>query len=256
MRINQPLLLASILLACIACTGAPRPAASTPLTLVAENLDGANHAAFGSDEADVEGALPPGLGPRPDPAEIDFDGCPAGGDGGDAALNRLKNRVDLPGAVNDATVAQVLGLMATGSKQHRDKWPTALLERVELHEGTPIRIEGYLVGVRKEGAESPNCHEDDEAHSDYHLYLVADAGDAKDLSIVVEMTPRVRAHHPSWTLPALRALVKAGGDVRISGWLMFDQEHAAEVGKSRGTLWEIHPITAVEVGGEGAWVPL
>jgi hypothetical protein len=31
-------------------------------------------------------------------------------------------------------------------------------------------------------------------------------------------------------------------EVRIRGWLMLDQEHPEQIGKTRGTLWEIHPI--------------
>jgi hypothetical protein len=44
--------------------------------------------------------------------------------------------------------------------------------------------------------------------------------------------------------------------VRISGWLMFDPEHAAAFGKYRGTLWEIHPITKIEVLRNNNWVDL
>ena len=44
--------------------------------------------------------------------------------------------------------------------------------------------------------------------------------------------------------------------VRISGWLMLDPEHPDQVGKTRGTIWEIHPIMQIEVNQNGQWTPL
>ena len=55
---------------------------------------------------------------------------------------------------------------------------------------------------------------------------------------------------------ALRALREQGAQVRISGWPLYDQEHKPEVGKTRSTLWEIHPITSIEVATNGGWVDL
>jgi len=38
--------------------------------------------------------------------------------------------------------------------------------------------------------------------------------------------------------------------VRISGWLMLDPEHQDMIDEGlRSTLWEIHPITKIEVWG-------
>jgi hypothetical protein len=39
-----------------------------------------------------------------------------------------------------------------------------------------------------------------------------------------------------------------------AGW--FDPEHTNHLGKYRMTLWEIHPITMIEVFKNGAWVAL
>jgi hypothetical protein len=35
-----------------------------------------------------------------------------------------------------------------------------------------------------------------------------------------------------------------------------DPEHPDQVGKTRGTIWEIHPIMQIETQGLGAWKPL
>ena len=37
---------------------------------------------------------------------------------------------------------------------------------------------------------------------------------------------------------------------------MLDPEHADMVGSARGTIWEIHPITKIEVWKNGTWVDL
>jgi len=37
---------------------------------------------------------------------------------------------------------------------------------------------------------------------------------------------------------------------------MLDPEHRNMVGKYRGTIWEIHPITKIEVFKDGQWVDL
>jgi len=44
--------------------------------------------------------------------------------------------------------------------------------------------------------------------------------------------------------------------VRISGWLMLDPEHRNHLNKYRGTLWEVHPITRIEVQQDSTWVLL
>ena len=37
---------------------------------------------------------------------------------------------------------------------------------------------------------------------------------------------------------------------------MLDPEHPDQVGKTRGTIWEIHPIMFIEVEQQGKWVSL
>ena len=95
-------------------------------------------------------------------------------------------------------------------------------------EGAAIRVDGYLAGAR----------------------LERDA-------IVVEITPRVRALHPRWTLDRIAAIVRDQREVRVSGWLMLDQMHPELVGVNRATMWEVHRIMHLEVlEPGGAWVDL
>ena len=51
-------------------------------------------------------------------------------------------------------------------------------------------------------------------------------------------------------------IVKKKQRVRISGWMMLDPEHPDQVGKTRGSIWEIHPIMKIEVNQNGSWVDL
>ena len=73
---------------------------------------------------------------------------------------------------------------------------------------------------------------------------------------MVETTPRVRQSHPKWTTTALGPWKNTDAPVRISGWLMLDPEHRNHLGRYRSTLWEIHPITKIEVFTNGKWVDL
>jgi integrase len=54
---------------------------------------------------------------------------------------------------------------------------------------------------------------------------VKNAGDPDKLSIVVELTPRVRKDHPGWT----DANLTPGAQFRFSGWLMFDPDRPSQL---------------------------
>ncbi len=45
----------------------------------------------------------------------------------------------------------------------------------------------------------------------------------------------------------MMAAMQQGSRVRISAWILWGEEHGDQVGKSRGTLREIHPIHRIEV---------
>src|SRR5206468_12276007 len=91
---------------------------------------------------------------------------------------------------------------------------------------------------------------------EYHAWLVDDPAKGRPQSTVAEVTPRVRALHPRWSISYLNPLVQGHVKVRISGWLMMDQEHPEQIGQYRATLWELHPIMGLEVWQNGAWTPL
>jgi hypothetical protein len=181
---------------------------------------------------------------------------PAGGAGApDPDLDRLKNRIAPVSATENHSVAELRNL-PEHPKQPRALWSASDRATFGRYEGTPIHIVGYLVGVRPEGPEATNCGATDREGVDFHTWLVDSADQDKTFSAVVEVAPRWRQANPAWTVAALNALVEQGAQVRISGWPLYDQEHQPEVGKSRSTLWEIHPITSIEVATNGGWVDL
>ena len=204
----------------------------------------------------VPGALPD-VPNKVKPGEITFEGCPPEGDGGDPVLNQLKNRVDAATYV-PVTFDAVIKLkwpVDTERKRHAS-WSASDAAQIGRYEGIPIAVEGFLEGAKEEGPETPNCHGADLTQHDFHIWLTKTAGEDRVRSIVVEATPRVRAKHQGWHVDVLNRVSRALARVRVSGWLMLDPEHPDQLGKTRGTIWEIHPIMQVEVQQQGRWVTL
>jgi len=186
-----------------------------------------------------------------------FHSCPIEGDAkGDPRLNALKNRVIPPPVYHDVTVTNVVAIHPTAAeamgRRQRHEWTNPALQSVFPYEQRGVRITGYLLAKKHEGPESCNCHSDTDR--DFHLWLAVDATSTKDHAMVVEISPREVPDHNGWTEANLQRIVSTHTPVRISGWLMWDQEHGSEVGKSRGTLWEIHPIHKIEVRTKDGWI--
>ena len=139
------------------------------------------------------------------------------------------------------------------------RWSADQMAKIMQFEDIPVSAEGYIAKIRPQtgNRESTNCNAADAADTDGHVAFVEHAGDPEMSSIVVEITPRIRVRHPAWTQKNLRPWVNSRLPVRISGWLLFDPEHKNHLARFRQTLWEIHPITKIEVQREnGAWIDL
>ena len=196
--------------------------------------------------------------PKPAPVDSAFGDCGAEGSRPDKALNRLKNRVDEGDylAVPWTVVARLPWPRAVGYRP-RSTWARSERRAVARYEGAAVQVAGWLDGLKLEVPEPPNCYARAAADRDYHLWLTRTATDARKRSIVVEITPRVRARHAGWTDERLTALVDARVPVRVSGWLMLDQYHPELVGGNRATLWEVHPVMQLEwQRPDGGWVAL
>jgi hypothetical protein len=194
---------------------------------------------------------------KPQPVSPGFEGCPANGDGGDRELNVLKNRVDSAAWVA-TPFASILDFTwpPNVTRRFRGEWTRRDSVAVAETEDVPIVVEGYFAGAKVEGPEATNCHGAESKFRDWHLWLSATPGKDRRRSIVVETTPAVRALHPEWSITDIHKLVRDSAYVRVSGWLMLDQEHPEQIGKTRGTLWEIHPVMKIEVMRNGGWSPI
>lgn len=185
-----------------------------------------------------------------DPACADIgrgnrDGTPV-----DTATDLLKNRVDV-GAYHDVTFREVLRLPWRGLARRRYEWTDAQKRDVAKDEGAAISLVGYIVSARTEGSEQTNCELADPEWHDWHVWLVRTEAEAsardKHQAIVVEITPRVRRlDEGRFDMRQIRQWAREGQRVRVSGWLLLDPDHPDEVGESRGTIWEIHPVMEIE----------
>jgi uncharacterized protein YraI len=197
-----------------------------------------------------------------------FGSCARGGDGGDTATNVRKNRTDEPSAYHLVSFDAILGLpYPKNHKPQRSGWSLSDLQVIAPVEGIAVQFTGFIAsqrGIIVEDAqngssgESTNCHATDDPGVDWHMTIVKGKNDPKSAGIVVETTPRVRQNGHPWTPAMLAAAVTNRDSVRISGWLMYDPEHFAQTTNYdpaqpsnaptvRATLWEIHPITKIEV---------
>jgi hypothetical protein len=186
-----------------------------------------------------------------------FNNCPPEGQGGDPALNRLRNRTD-EGQYQSMTLDNLLGLTWPKDIEHKshDQWPPGAQHDVAQMEGLPVVVEATLAQAQQLGQDASNCNSGSDVN--IQLSLVANPGGKGDLgkAFVAVVTPRVRANHGGWTLDRLKALADAGARLRVSGWLVLDPDRPDDVGKTRGTLWEIHPITQIAVQKDGQWINL
>jgi len=222
--------------------------------------------------APTPGAAPSGAGAtvetgidgtwdKPSPSDGSYHGldgiCGPTGDGGDTATNARKNRTDDATSPHPVAWKAIAQLSYPVAGRSLADWTAGQLAMIQPYEGVEVSVVGYLAAVKVEDTgtgEATNCHFTNPAEVDWHMPLVEHSGDPESTSIVVETTPRVRAHHPKWTPTGLSPWVNSSAPVRITGWLLLDPEHRAHLGKYRSTLWEVHPITKIEVFQGGQWV--
>ena len=186
--------------------------------------------------------------------------CGPGGDPhGDTATDSRKNRIDVPSTYHQVTWNALAQLGYPVAGKTRDTWTPAQLQEIAPYEGVAVTVEGYVVAIKNQNkapGESTNCHFYQAVDVDWHVALVESVGDGEKTAVVVETTPRMRKVHPKWTIQALTPWLNADKPVRISGWTLLDPEHRNDLNRYRSTLWEIHPITKIEVWDGSQWVDL
>ena len=173
--------------------------------------------------------------------------CPAEGVAftpGRREFLRLKNRVGAPMPEEFDERVTLEALLRPG--EDRGRWS----------ESRAGRIEGYVVEVVEGGAEAANCFS--YVERDIHIHVAPRADAPRTQWVVMEVTPRARRWAAGrgwdWKASALKERL-VGRRCRFEGWLLFDRQHADESentapgarGNWRGTAWELHPVTSIDV---------
>lgn len=170
-----------------------------------------------------------------------FDGCGPGGNAKpgsvEAEENPLKNRFTAPATIDSAITIDTLMTAKVGDNLDQNKGAS---------------ITGFVPFVKPGAVESCNCAS--KVDLDTHIYVVPIGSTDKTHSVIVEITPRIRAQHPTWTQGWLKANLM-GHVVRFTGYVLNDEEHKVSSfndnpsGRAnwRQTVWEIHPVTGIEI---------
>lgn len=173
--------------------------------------------------------------------------CPDQGCGGDPLLNRAKNRTDPAQSQNpeEWTIGEITAINEDSPTSWSKNKPRDELR--DLGESEAVIVKGFVIHHKQEGQESCNCFLTEPESNDIHINLLAWKGSKadKEESLVAEITPRARK--PGWSIEKIRNLTKKKRYVRVTGWLMFDSQHASPGQTSRATSWEVHPVTQFEV---------
>ena len=191
-------------------------------------------------------------------APNDFHGIPPEGIGGDPEHNREKNRWSASANFIPLSVSQIISLphdaLDMMGKEKRSRWSSSALDQAAVNENRGIEVVGYLAHAKESGSEA--CNGKSDIYHDFHIWITESPGEDKSKGIIVEATPFWKEQYPSWQLKIFEKLANQNAKVRVSGWILWDEEHGDEVGKSRGSLWEVHPFTKFEIYSGGKWVEL
>lgn len=191
---------------------------------------------------------------RPKPKEEWYRGCPPWGHGGDPQATLLKDRIDRPPHPRLFTATQFLKLRWPGVVSRKAlpmaRWSRRDRQVAFRHEGMGATLEGYLIGLDVGASEPCNCG--GKGGYDWHLWIAPSYKSSRKAAIITETTPRVRAREKDFPWKTLAVLAAEAKKVRVTGWIFLDNDHQLHE-TDRRTLWEIHPITRVDVFDKHGW---
>jgi len=191
--------------------------------------------------------------------------CPLEGSGtrNDPKQNVLKNRVTAPSSFEEMTVTEFKKEFKPdlGLPRRRESFTDEQIDLVSPDEKRGVVLTGYILRAVKQKKENTNCGS--LTRTDVHIWVYSGTRVDKEQrtglrgkSVVVEATPSWIDRHPNWTASRLEEIANDRVKVRISGWVMYDPEHPNFMGKTRGTLWEIHPVTRIQYWIGTGWKDL
>lgn len=204
-------------------------------------------------------------------ATTDEECGPRGITGGDGETFKRKNRTNYPDTAYAITFDALRGLPlergreASGELVPADRPFSNAVERaIASYEGIAVTVTGFIAYINKTGSsEGTNCKFTGNANTAWHVSITEGHRQPESAGIVVEPTPRFTRRHTAWVRSAL--LDRTGAErsstdsVRITGYLFYDPDHAEDITgtvKRRFTMWELHPVTRIEVFRDGRWVNL
>ena len=191
--------------------------------------------------------------------------CPLEGSGAhnDPKQNVQKNRVSAPSAFEEMTVTEFKQTFKPnlGLPRRRADFSDEQIALVAPSERRGVTISGYILRAVKQGPEDTNCGS--QSRTDLHMWIYSGTRQDKaqrtalrSLAVIVEATPSWQDQHTDWTAMRLEKIASSRVKVRISGWVMYDPEHPDKIAKTRGTLWEVHPVTRIEYWTGTDWQDL
>ncbi len=186
----------------------------------------------------------------PSPAQKKFHNCGMAGSAKTERakrLNEVKNRYIVPQSDDVDTTITLEKILSPGDDENR------------FSNSQAAEITGYVYAVKQGSIETCNCGAKEEQYRDTHIEVVIDpAHTAQSERMIVEVTPRFKKKmhdkNIDWSTSGLKKLFFHKW-VRITGWMLFDVEHVYSAQNTneggdriwRGTCWEIHPVTSMEV---------
>lgn len=186
------------------------------------------------------------------PANVRFLACTPEYAGGDVALNALKDRIQPVPAPVSTTIQAVVAFAAPSilTGLARARWPRPELALAAAHENAGVMVEGKLLRAQPRGWLAWDCN--DPGWTDIRLWI----GEAGGSAMVAVVAPAWQQANRAWNSANLRALAKRHARVRVTGWMLYADDDAFELTEGRATLWEIHPVTEIEVSQGGVWKEL
>ena len=162
-------------------------------------------------------------------------------------LNPKKNRRTAPPASSIDASVTLERMLAPGN------------DRGRFSESKGAEITGFIVKVEQGGhPETANCGNLTEQFTDTHITVALQSTTDLTQTLVVEVTPwwrqQMAKQGMDWSTATLSQTI-VGKRVKFRGWLLFDIDHIGQAENLvsgnpknwRKTIWEIHPITSMEV---------
>jgi len=151
-------------------------------------------------------------------------------------LDDKKTRVTIPSHYERLTFSGFLALPSLDAEYDQSDWTT-----VRAYTQRAVSLEGYIVELM------PSRDGDIRADLRDTRQPRCFPGGQRQAQLVARVTPAFQPPKTGWSYDVLLDLCQRQAGVRLSGWLLHDFQHVKDVGDGRGSAWEIHPVTKIEV---------